>query len=407
MVFTELDPTNAGRKVKRREELEDEFRAQVQPNEGEAASHGIYFDDTKYDYMQHMRDLGSFGNAHYIEAPAASAEAGNEVIAKGKGKGKVGLEEALRAVNLDESRSMASSSVASSKARELIDADMLPSEFVQKKSYQDQQNVPDAIAGFQPDMDPRLREVLEALDDEAYVDDEEDLFEELAQDEVVTEGGLWEEQYEDEGWETDDTIKAKSSKGLATLPVTEPESGDSQEDMDIQQNTNDWMAEYKKFKQDTQKSIAKKPIVQKSEVESVAYTGLSSMPSKKRKKRKGALTTSSGYSMSSSVLARTEVESLLDARFDKIEEEYAADDCDSMGGLEDDDGRLSQVSGSVSGSISSKAPLMSSAFDSVMDDFLDNHRMVGRSRVRKGPPQTGMEQLDEIRKGLGPAVVRT
>ena len=57
--------------------------------------------------------------------------------------------------------------------------DMAPSEFVRKTTYQDQQNIPDALAGFQPDMDPRLREVLEALEDDAYVDDDEDIFDNL------------------------------------------------------------------------------------------------------------------------------------------------------------------------------------------------------------------------------------
>merc|ERR1712029_133938 len=69
-----------------------------------------------------------------------------------------------------------------SSVSDVFGEDMAPSEFVRKTTYQDQQNIPDALAGFQPDMDPRLREVLEALEDDAYVDDDEDVFDSLQQD---------------------------------------------------------------------------------------------------------------------------------------------------------------------------------------------------------------------------------
>lgn len=39
-----------------------------------------------------------------------------------------------------------------------------------------------------------------------------------------------------------------------------------------------------------------------------------------------------------------------------------------------------------------------------MDEFLDGYNVVGRTnRVRKGKTLTGLEQLDEIRQGLGKA----
>ena len=409
MVFAEMPVANAsaGKKIKGRDELEEEFSTEVRANEGEAAIHGIYFDDSKYDYMQHMRDLGAAtgGDACYIEAKATDGGKGLN-----KGKGKVGLEDALRGIQLDDTRSIASGSVTSSKAKDLLDADMLPSEFVQRKTYQDQQNVPDAIAGFQPDMDPRLREVLEALDDDAYVDDEEDIFEELAQDELVTDEGAWEAAMpydDDDGWDTDDTVQARSSKGTAqssSLYMLGSPKDAPQDPVAANPDSSDWMAEYNKFKKHTQKSNKQRKEVAQSEAELSTYTGLSSLTGRKRRKRKGALTTSSAYSMSSSVLARTEVESLLDSRFDKIEEEYADD---SMFEAEDDDGAMSQVSSlSKASNASNAVPKITPAFNAVMDDFLDNHYVVGKSRLRKGPHQTGLEQLNEIRKGLGPAVVR-
>lgn len=202
-------------KVKHRGDLEKEFASNVRPNEGEAAEHGIFFDDTKYDYMQHMRDLGQGGGqVTWVEA-APQAK-----------KGKQKLEDALKELDFgryEDAQSVGQSSMASSVALSLLPEDMLPSEFVQKRSYQDQQDVPDEIAGFQPDMDPRLREVLEALEDEEYVDDEEDIFSELTGEGGEIDRDGWERLGEqqmfgedelDEGWESDHTIRA------ATPPIS-------------------------------------------------------------------------------------------------------------------------------------------------------------------------------------------
>ena len=159
-------------KIKHRGDLEEEFGFAIRANEGEAANHGIYYDDTEYDYMQHMRDLGGSTEGHFVEAQAPS---------KTK-KGKMKLEDALQNLDIKSESGVSHANSVASTASSILPDDMLPSEFVRPRTYQDQQDVPDAIAGFQPDMDPRLREVLEALEDEAYVDDDEDIFEALAGD---------------------------------------------------------------------------------------------------------------------------------------------------------------------------------------------------------------------------------
>ena len=94
------------------------------------------------------------------------------------------------------------------------------SSFIRKPTYQDQQNVPDAIAGFKPDMDPRLREALEALEDEAFVQDgdDDDIFGELAANAEEIDEGDWEEflfdhDDEDEGWESDATEQSTRADG--------------------------------------------------------------------------------------------------------------------------------------------------------------------------------------------------
>src|SRR5690606_21178721 len=80
--------SKAGRKLA---DLDQEFRSQVRQNEGEAANYGVFYDDSNYDYMQHLKELGGGGGqTQFIEA-------------KGKGKAKAEkLEDALGRVALDD-----------------------------------------------------------------------------------------------------------------------------------------------------------------------------------------------------------------------------------------------------------------------------------------------------------------
>ena len=422
----ELAPSQA-HKVKSRHDLEAELFGPsesgsnvpptVRDNEGEAAEHGIYFDDTEYDYMQHVRDLNSGngdGETFFVEAAPKKKD--------GKAKSKMSLEDALRNASLaGESQSTGSRSGLSL----ILDEDLLPSQHLKKMTYQDQQDVPDALAGFQPDMDPRLREVLEALDNEAYIDDEEEFFGEISKGgkevslEEFEDTDFWEDGADDAGWESDETEKpGKEYKSEGTPPSPIPNGTDTPledgaalhnlggmppppgpNDADVamedtlDHGDGDWMKEFSKFKQD---KTASKKHLGAGVPESSVITG-TSMVSGRRKRRKGAMTASTNYSMTSSSLARTEGLTLLDARFDKIEEDYAED------GMDMDDGTASVLTGSSLAS--SQAPPLTtrSDFDSIMDDFLGGYSMSGKKRVKKGGYQSGIEQLDELRKGLGPA----
>ncbi|KAI9721498.1 MAG: hypothetical protein M1812_002260 [Candelaria pacifica] len=386
MVFRPLASSN--QKTKTRDDLEDELGldpSTVRDNEGEAANYGVYYDDTSYDYMQHMRDLGGSVEATFVEAQGG----------KEKGKGKQRLEDALRDVRIrDEEVSIESVGVGAPDS--ILDADVLPSKNLQRRTYQDQQDVPDTLAGFQPDMDPRLREVLEALEDEAYVDDDDDIFGELAKDgeEVGVdefEGAAWEDGEEDAGWESDDTAKPNEEyKIAATSQATGPQDIVMGEGPD--HGDGDWMKEFSKFKK-VEKAKKERPVPSNSELQSSLMT-TSSMASGRRKKRKGAMTSSTGYSMTSSSLFRTEGLTLLDDRFDKIEEDYAEDEMD--------DG----VSVSTGTSAASQGGSTRHDFDSIMDEFLGGYSASGKKRIKKGGYQTGIEQLDEVRRGLGPARLR-
>jgi protein LTV1 len=400
MVFTEkLNPNRE--KIKNREDLEEEFGEIVRGNEGEAAEYGIYFDDSQYDYMQHLRDLGSTGEARFIEAPVTITKG------KDKGKEKICLEDALRDLDIQsavDSRSVTSSRI-SSAAEELLPEEMLPSEFVQTRSYQDQQDLPDEIAGFQPDMDPRLRQVLEALEDEAFVDDDESIFEALAQDGEEMDRAEWETSLcedgaeNDEGWESDRTITGQKVASSGRENIMEEGSRLITEDS----ANDDWMHEFNIFKKNATIIPKLFPGNKMLDAQSSVQTGASSITGLRKKKRKGALTASTGYSMTSSILARTENQSILDQKFEKLQQIYADN--------EDDDGE-SMISGfselSKSNSVCKESSNTRTDFDSIMDDFLGAHTSVGRRsrRVKRTKPQSGLEQLKEIREGLGPALVR-
>ena len=368
-----LNPTPLpnSNKVKKLDDLASELGSDVEKireNEGEAANYGIYYDDSEYDYMQHMRDLGSgSGEAYFVEAQAP----------KNKGKGKQSLEDALKDASLEDGKGP------------LLDEEILPSKNLRNVTYQAQQDIPDALAGFQPDMDPRIREVLEALEDEAYVDEDEDIFGELAKDGEVEEDEFEQEAWDDEdgGWESDDT--AKPTKEYKDAPVLTAEMVDDERE---DHGDGAWMQDFSKFKKD-QKAKATPLAPSPSDLQSSIMTTTTN--GGRRKKRKGALTNPSSYSMTSSSMFRTEGLTTLDARFEKLEEQYN-EDFDDMASVSAASSTASSVQGPVRGD-----------FDNIMDDFLGNYTMSGRKHVKKGKYQSGMEQLDEVRKGLGPARIRT
>jgi protein LTV1 len=375
MVLNPTVPLNVSNKAKKLDDLATELGDDVhriRDNEGEAANHGIYYDDTDYDYMQHMRDIGTGGGeAYFIEAPVVKEKG------KGKGRAKQGLEEALRDVSLEDKGVV-------------LDEEILPSKNLRKVTYQAQQDVPDVLAGFQPDMDPRLREVLEALEDEAYVDDDDEIFGELAMDGEEIDDELFHEEWdeEDEGWESDATIQP--SKEYHAVPVPEmPEGVEHKEGED--HGDGDWMKDFNKFKKDA-KTVKFATPASQSDLQSSTMTTTTN--GGRRKKRKGALTNPSQYSMTSSSLVRTEGLTDLDDRFEKLEARYNEDEFDDMASV------------SMASSVSTVNGEVRQDFDGIMDDFLGNYTMSGKKHVKKGKYQTGMEQLDEVRKGLGKARIR-
>ncbi|KAL4991166.1 Low temperature viability protein [Aspergillus falconensis] len=422
--------TSSAGRARHLSDLASEFgNDAIRKNEGEAANYGIFYDDSKYDYMQHMRELGTGGGASYF------VEATN----KDKGKAKsLKLEDALAQTSLNDDNTQSNWDSRSTMGS-VYGAYSTASTYSRKPTYQDQQDVPDAIAGFQPDMDPRLREVLEALEDEEYVDDkdDDDFFNELTAEGQEVEPGDWEDSLfdhdeEDDGWESDATEKAPVQPSTSSLnsksdvaPGELPEHDAPAPDM--HPDDQDWMREFAKFKKDGKTKATPAapasvvPSEQRSTLASTVFTA-GGTPIR-RKKRKGALTNPSAYSMTSSSLARTEGHRLLDDRFERLEALYALDE------EEEYDDSMSIVSGMTGmtdmSTASSQAPSLIDAngnavaprhdFNNIMDDFLggwDNNtsaqakrKGAKNKRGKNGNEAIGIRMLDEIRQGLGPARV--
>ena len=391
-----LKPTQKGSsKAKDLDDLASNFGSDIsiRDNEGEAANHGVYYDDTEYDYMQHMRDLNAGGGGDVMFVDAKKPEV------KNKGKNKVSLEESLRKMDLEH------------KADDLIGEDMLPSKNLQYLPYDTQKAIPDAIAGLQPDMDPRLREALEALEDEEFVDDgeDDDIFQQLARDNRELDEDEFEDtefDEEDEGWESDNTAKpareyqdqeagevTREGAGELTGELTgegaSELTGEEADQVPDLPHSQDWMADFNKFKKDEKAGKAHGGggggVVSMLDSQMTTTTN-----GGRKKKRKGALTNPSNYSMTSSSMVRTEGLSNLDDRYEKLEERYLADQND-----------MASVS-ALSTASSVTGPLRSD-FESTMDEFLDGYKKGRRPSKKLKGAQTGIEQLDEVRFNLGPA----
>ncbi|KAH0555883.1 hypothetical protein GP486_006168, partial [Trichoglossum hirsutum] len=378
MVFKEVAPPN--QKIKRKSDLEEELKLDpslVRANEGEAALHGIYYDDTSYDYMQHMRDWGKSTEAYFVEAPLTTQ--------KQKAKGKRKLEDALRNIHIEEGPSPAKPL--------LLDEDILPSRNLRKITYQDQQDTPDVIGGFQPDMDPRLRETLVALEDDTYIDNNEEMFSKLVGDgvEVPLEEFVDDGEDEDRDWDSDDTAGPEDHEMTSVSDELNKKVVsflENIEDTDMttegtSQRKGDRVAEFSKLEK-TGVAKTEQPSASSSERQPSLVTENSRRRRRCRKRGDASisnLTASGALTLkSASTVPRSEGLRLLDARFEKVLREYKEepdeDPLDSPG-----------------------KPLDSKEVEDMAREFLDSWKAAGtgrKKRILRVKNQTGMEELDEI-----------
>ena len=176
---------------------------------------------------------------------------------------------------------------------------VLASAYELPRTYESEQAIPESISGFQPDMDPHLRQALEALDDDAFVDDElaDDFFNELVAD---GERGSDEEigfEFYEQGAEHTGTLEEDH-------PVGEDIS---------------WEQRFSNFKK-TQSGLGQNGHSEDG-FDSDGGDTLGSLPAMSviggKRRRKGT-SDASGYTMSSSSMYRNEALQTLDERFDQV-----------------------------------------------------------------------------------------
>lgn len=381
----------------------DQFAKQGRrENEGEAALYGIEYDDSKYDYMQHLRPMG-MSDSVYLEKKVNGRDnrtpKGSDLILKAD---------------------------YAARNNVVLPAEALPSSTKKKLTYQDQQDIPDAHRQLL--MDPDLREVLEALEDEAYVEEdaEDDLFGELIQSGEYDEEeeAALDDQYDDEYYEDDysdagtiqgqfDTVEEehndeeiealrqqaikqaramgrtkgnKEEEAGKEVEVSKPlaaeldaEAEEEEDEFDPQYS---WQQDFDKFKHDQKKKRGEEL---ESEVDGAAYTAMSRRSRRKREKQAKNGTAISGYSMTSSAMFRNEGLTMLDDRFDKVEAEY-----------NDESKEEPQPEFDMKKERND--------FESIMDDFMDNYSVVGKKMYKKKAStlnnSTGLQQVDDLRRTL-------
>ncbi|ORY08399.1 Low temperature viability protein [Basidiobolus meristosporus CBS 931.73] len=252
-VLREVVPLNVAKKEnkeERRLEAQEGNKEDLEERIGQAALYGIYYDDSKYDYTQHLRPIGENPDAVFVAAPKKQEKTRHTGI---------------QFVDDDVA------SVSSRRERKVtfdLPQDALPSEYELSTGVMNQSALPEDLQGLQPDMDPELRAVLEALDDEDGIDDG-DLDEDFIQS-LDAEGG---EEYGDDYADYDDEEYEEDTTGWANIRRYMGAKYDSDDEYEEDTRTN--------------------------------------------------------FTMSSSVMFRNDKLTLLDEQFDKVEKEYEESETES------------------------------------------------------------------------------
>jgi len=243
-----------------------------QSNIEEASLYGVYFDDTEYDYMQHLRPVGM-------------------------------REDGFESVLVEAPKRRTTSKTTSDLPICLHDLppEALPSASELPRDFESQAAVQSSISGLQPDMDPHLRQTLEALEDDAYVDDDldDDFFGELVKDGERDTSEPFEYEFKEDSLPTDD-----NDAGVH-------EGGDGDE--------TGWLARFATFQKEQR---SRKPTdLPLSDCESEEADIVGQMPDFSvtgNRRRRQETSDASGFSMSSASVFRSDGLRDLDDRFDQV-----------------------------------------------------------------------------------------
>ncbi|BGO98869.1 Cytoplasmic protein [Rhodotorula toruloides ATCC 204091] len=322
---------------------------------GDAAAYGIFYDDAdEYDYLQHLRSVGGGGESYLIEAPSQQ-----DSKQKGKGKAKdLGgfelSEEALRRQDAQQSGAPAPFEMPE---------DVLPSHPLDEVSYDKIMASKAPERGLMPDLDPNIREVLEALDDEAYAaddgtgtDDEDEFWN------GVLEGGEVQDKSE-QVWEDDEAEGV--AEGVEKLALDGDEGAGGADDQ--------WAA-LKRFKAAGGAGAGASDDEDEEDYgseggDTIADLRATLATAKRPSRKSGMSAAGSAFSMSSSAMFRNEQLRTLDDRFDQIEKLYDEESDDSWGeGSDDDEGPDPSIlpQGAARDDL-----------ERIMDDFLAKYEVIG------------------------------
>lgn len=317
-----------------RDDLAD-VAATLNPHEGAAAAYGIAFDDSEYDYLQHLKPMGAGGGV-FVAAEKTEPKKNAKLAA-------------------------------------LLGDDLFASENQQPYDYQRQQDIPDEIRGFKPNLNEDLREALTALEDENYLDEDQDVDEvdvfadllgsnakqkelSLAEYDELNGG---QDYYEDDEWDLDE-FDEEGAVGATDAPTNFNWEKDFSKFKKSQAKANEWDSddEFEGSEESFQGSEDEDVLGDLPTHDSINATKSSK---KKSKRRKGTKTDTSSYSMSSSAMARTEQMTIIDDKFDVLKEKYEQDQ-------EPEEYQPFDLA-------NEREDLMD-----LVDDFLDNYHMENRNR---------------------------
>ncbi|SPO21302.1 related to LTV1 - low-temperature viability protein [Ustilago trichophora] len=428
-VLLSYDPANQSRaKGKTRAELEadasvirDKYGKPIRSNIGEAANYGIYFDDTEYDYMQHLRPIKDDENVkrggenvdETVDTILVSAGASGASKGKGKAKESFALKDGAEENGKKEQQHGLN-----------LPASVLPSQKEMPFSFTSHLAVEPSLQGFQPDMDPHLRQALEALDDEAFVDDEldDDFFGEVVADGewdgIVRQDDEWRQQAPegDEAIWADPALRAqkeleqngeenmslearvalfKKQQELARHAKPSSDDEDEEDDEDRDQLASLRGGSRAGSRAGTMYTAGGSAIGKKGRPGALARRAAST-------KAPSIGGGSTAWSMSSSAMFRNKGLSDLDDRFAQLGKKYGIrEDFDpSLESLEDEDEEFVDSDGEEAGEVVTRED-----FEGIMDDFLAKYE-TKHGKLREalgGVDSTSVEKLTILRQALGQA----
>lgn len=318
------------------------------------------------------------------------------------------------------------------------DAFFIPSKGSNTKDKQrylaHQQNIVDEIKGFQPDLNPDLREILEALDDDAYVINKDIVVKDKPATTDKSKPNAVKDDLNDE--EDDDIFAELLEGGEMEGNINDFDEWDIDEQLnnfedeeynDIVENVNTWddlkeihyqddVKRFQKFgKQDdlsdnefleddlsdSNADFMNEDFTggEKEEEEEEENDVLGDLPSisnkkatgkqrRRQRKKKGTMSDISGFSMSSSAIARTETMTILDDKYDQIIQSYENYEDEA----EEEEEEYQPFD------MSKERPDL----ESMLDDFLDNYELEqgGRKIVKKDEEiQRYKDAADSVTKG--------